>query len=44
MEKLIRTILTISDDLTSPTAKEIYAGAVAIVSLVIIAELVLGMF
>jgi len=40
----METLLTLYDALTSKTAKDFYAGAVAIVGLVLVAELILGMF
>ena len=44
MENTIYTLLTIADVLTSPTAKDYYAGALTIVLAVLTAELILGMF
>lgn len=40
----VEKLLFIYDTLTSPTAQEVYAGALALVALAIVAELILGMF
>ena len=44
LESLIELTLTLKDTFTSPEAHDIYAGIVTIAGLVIVAELVLGMF
>ena len=44
MEQLITATLDLFDALTSNTAKDYYAGALAIVMAVLTAELILGMF
>jgi hypothetical protein len=43
-QKLLLAWLDLYDTLTSPEAKDVYAGLAAMAGLALVAELVLGMF
>ena len=43
-QRYLIAALTLYDALTSPEAKDFYAGALALAGLALVAELVLGMF
>jgi hypothetical protein len=43
-EKSLKTLLILFEAFTSPKAQDLYAGLLTVAGLVIVAELVLGMF